>query len=57
MVVHTTSETATSRMFAVLSNTSVTSRDMATVLASLREVGRHFLYKAKDISISMGPSE
>ena len=35
VVVQTTSETTTTRVFAVLSNTSVTSRDMATVLASL----------------------
>lgn len=53
MVVHTTCETTTSGVFTVLSNTSVTSRDMATVLASLREMGRHFLFKAKEISISI----
>jgi hypothetical protein len=43
VVVLTTSETATSGVLAVLSNTTVTGRDMATVLASLREVGRHIL--------------
>lgn len=35
VVVQTTSETTTTRVFAVFSNASVTSRDMATVLASL----------------------
>ena len=44
VVVLTTSETATSGVLAVLSDTSVTGRDMAAVLASLAEPCRHFLY-------------
>ena len=43
MVVLTTGETATTGMLAVLANTSVTGRYVATVLASLAEPGRHFL--------------
>ena len=43
MVVLTTSETATSGMLAVLSNTSVTGRDVAAVLAGVAEPGRHFV--------------
>jgi hypothetical protein len=38
----TTSETTTSRMLAVLSDTSVTGGDVAAVLARFREVRRHF---------------
>ena len=41
MVVLTTSETTTSGMLAVLSYTTVTGRDVAAVLAGLREAGRH----------------
>ena len=43
MVVLTTSETATSGVLAVLSNTTVTGRDVAAVLTSLGEPRRHFL--------------
>jgi len=43
VVVLTTSKTTTSRVLAVLSDTSVTGRYVATVLASLGKVGRHFL--------------
>ena len=43
MVVLTTSETTTSGVLAVLSNTTVTGRDVAAVLTSLGEPGRHFL--------------
>lgn len=43
MVVLTTSETATSGVLAVLSDTTVTGRDVAAVLASLGEPCRHFL--------------
>lgn len=41
VVVLTTSETTTSRMLAVLANTTVTGRDVAAVLAGLAEAGRH----------------
>lgn len=37
----TTSETATTRMLAVLANTTVTGGDVSAVLASLREPSRH----------------
>lgn len=53
VVVLTTSETATSRMFTVLSNATVTGRDVATVLASLREVGRHFLEARVLMSVTL----
>ena len=43
VVVLATSETATSRVLAVLSYTTVTGGDVAAVLASLREPCRHFL--------------
>ena len=43
VVVLTTSETATSWVFAVLSDTTVTGGDVSAVLASLREPCRHFL--------------
>lgn len=43
VVVLTTSETTTSGMLAVLSDTSVTGRDVAAVLASLGEPCWHFL--------------
>jgi hypothetical protein len=43
MMVETTSKTTTSRVLAVLPDTSVTGRYVAAVLASLGEVGRHFL--------------
>lgn len=43
MVVLTTSETTTSGMLAVLADTSVSGRDVAAVLASVGEPGRHFL--------------
>ena len=43
VVVLATSETATSGVLAVLSNTTVTGRDVSAVLASLGEPGRHFL--------------
>jgi hypothetical protein len=43
VVVLTTSETATSGVLTVLSNATVTGGDVTTVLASLREVGRHIL--------------
>jgi hypothetical protein len=42
VVVLTTGETATTGMLAVLADTSVTGGDVAAVLASLREAGRHF---------------
>lgn len=41
MMVGTTSKTTTTRMFAVLSDTSVTGRNVATVLAGLRESCGH----------------
>ena len=47
VVVLTTSETTTSGVLAVLSDTTVTGRDVAAVLAGLREAGRHFLNNAK----------
>ena len=47
MVVLTTSETTTSGVLAVLSDTTVTGRDVAAVLAGLREAGRHFLCEAR----------
>lgn len=37
----TTSETTTTGVLPVLANTSVTGRDVATVLAGLGEAGRH----------------
>jgi hypothetical protein len=43
VVVLTTSETATSGVLTVLSNATVTGRDVTTVLASLREASRHIL--------------
>jgi hypothetical protein len=43
VVVLATSETTTSGMLAVLTNTSVTGRDVAAVLAGVAEPGRHFL--------------
>ena len=43
MVVLTTGETATTGMLAVLAHPSVTGRDVAAVLASLREPGGHFI--------------
>ena len=43
MVVHTTGETTTSGVLAVLAYTTVTGGDVAAVLASLREPCRHFL--------------
>ena len=45
VVVRTTSETTTSGMLAVLAYTSMTGRDVAAVLASLREPCRHFLFQ------------
>ena len=45
VVVLTTSETTTSGVLAVLSNTTVTGRDVAAVLASLGEPRRHFLQR------------
>ena len=47
MVVLATSETATSGVLAVLSNTTVTGRDVSTVLASLGEPRRHFLQRPR----------
>jgi hypothetical protein len=49
VVVLTTSKTTTSRVLAVLANTTVTGGDVAAVLASLGEVCRHFLHKTKKI--------
>lgn len=46
VVVSTTSETATSRMLAVLAYTTVTGGDVSSVLASLGKVGRHFSFEA-----------
>jgi len=46
VVVLTTSETTTSRMLAVLAYTSMTGRDVSTVLASLGVPRRHFLEEA-----------
>lgn len=43
VVVLPTSETTTSGVFSVLANTSVAGRDVATVLAGLREPCGHFL--------------
>lgn len=43
VMVLTTSETTTSGMLAVLSDTTVTGRDVAAMLAGLGEVCRHFL--------------
>ena len=42
-MVLTTSETATSGVLAVLSDTTVTGGNVAAVLAGLAEMGRHFL--------------
>lgn len=50
VVVGTTSQTTTSRMLAVLSYTSMTGRDVATVLARLRQMGRHSVLKEKIVS-------
>lgn len=50
VVVLTTSETTTSRMFAVLSYTSVTGRYVAAMLAGFREMGRHVESIAKERS-------
>jgi hypothetical protein len=43
VVVLATSETTTSRMLAVLADTSVTGGDVPAVLAGVAESGRHFL--------------
>jgi hypothetical protein len=43
VVVLATSETATSRMLAVLADTSMTGGDVPAVLAGVAESGRHFL--------------
>jgi hypothetical protein len=43
VVVLTTSETTTPGVLAVLADTSVAGRDVAAVLASVAETGRHFL--------------
>lgn len=51
MVVLTTSKTTTSWMFAVLSYTTVTSRYVAAVLASLGEMGGHFLGSTESVPI------
>jgi hypothetical protein len=48
VVVLTTSETATSGMLAVLSDTTVTGGDVAAVLARFGEVGRH-LSKSRSV--------
>ena len=45
MVVLTTSQTTTSGVLAVLSNTTMTGRDVAAVLASIGEPSRHFLQR------------
>jgi hypothetical protein len=50
VVVLTTGETATTRVLAVLADTTVTGRDVAAVLARLAEVGRHFLYEREGVS-------
>ena len=54
MVVSTTSETATSRVLAVLAYTTVTGGDVSSVLASLGQMSRHLsqkLKKGKEVSI------
>ena len=51
-MVHTTGETTTSGVLAVLANTTVTGRDVAAVLASLGEPRRHFLCAHKGPSAS-----
>ena len=47
VVMLTTSETTTTRVFAVLAYTTVSGGDVSAVLASLRKSGRHFLCKTQ----------
>lgn len=52
VVVLTTGHTATTGRLAVLADTTFTGRDMATVLAGLRETGRHgggFVVESKSL--------
>lgn len=48
MVVLTTSKTTTTWVLAVLSYTTVTGGDVTTVLAGLREAGRHGVCRMKE---------
>jgi hypothetical protein len=50
VVVLTTGETATTGVLAVLSDTTVTGRDVAAVLASLAEAARHFLIAEESVN-------
>lgn len=55
VVMLTTSETATSGVLAVLPYTTMTGRDVTTVLASVGEPRRHFLHRPESISVSSLP--
>ena len=54
VVVSTTSETATSRVLAVLAYTTVTGGDVSSVLASLGQMSRHLSQKSKkEVKVSI----
>lgn len=57
VVVLTTGETATTRMFPVLANATVTGADVAAVLAGLGEAGRHLRGAQSSNRSAVGPSE
>ena len=57
MVVSTTSETATSRVLAVLAYTTVTGGDVSSVLASLGQMSLHLSQKSKiEVKVSIRSS-
>ena len=57
VVVSTTSETATSRVLAVLAYTTVTGGDVSSVLASLGQMSRHLSHKSKkEVKVSIRDS-
>ena len=50
-----TSKTATSGMFPVLSYTTMTGRNMSTMLASFRVTGRHLLHVSQKLALDGHP--